>query len=286
VRPDHAAVWENLHAQRVYVMTHVMELSRVDGSLFTAAEAEPVLDALHVAVSFALGRWVAPMLPVGKDASDNVVWERWQSLFCDPARRPSSGWWYDRDLGSLAALLDLVIEEFNVPDRRTALSMQIKYAITAIYDRGFMEQRVTIGAAGLEHLMWQTLVLTDRLTKPECKSTHAYKMLRTLLTEANIPTTIDADVLPAAAAFAAAAEHTQGHRLDGAEVVTQIRNRLVHPEGTQDAVYGTEGLVRDVWLLTRNYLALLILHSLGYVGAYRNLTRVTGHPEIGKVPWA
>jgi hypothetical protein len=68
--------------------------------------------------------------------------------------------------------------------------------------------------------------------------------------------------------------------------VTQIRNRLVHPRGAQERVYRLDGLVAEVWRLTRHYLVLLILHSLRYQGSYRDLRRVRGWVgEVGNVPW-
>jgi hypothetical protein len=68
--------------------------------------------------------------------------------------------------------------------------------------------------------------------------------------------------------------------------VTQIRNRLVHPRGLQEGVYRLEGLVPEVWLLTRHYLVLLILHSLGYQASYRDLRKTGGWAgEVGNVPW-
>ncbi|MCX4667988.1 hypothetical protein OG453_15125 [Streptomyces sp. NBC_01381] len=76
VRHDHQRVWKDLHKSDVYVMTHVMELRRIDGANFTAAEADPVLTAMHVGVSFALGRWAAPMFPVGQNSDHQVVWEQ------------------------------------------------------------------------------------------------------------------------------------------------------------------------------------------------------------------
>ena len=53
VRPDHPSVWRDLHLADVYVMTHVMEIRRTNSADFTAADAEPVLQALHVGISFA-----------------------------------------------------------------------------------------------------------------------------------------------------------------------------------------------------------------------------------------
>jgi hypothetical protein len=285
-------VWADLHKALVYVMTHVMELRRVDGTTFTPEEAEPVLEALHIGVSFALGRWVAPMLPVGQDASGQVVWESWQPPFCDPAQSPSSGWWFDRSrasLADLAELIDSLISEFSIPANRTALAMRMKYAITALRAQGFVEQRITIGTAGLEHLMWEKLFLSDRLTPKEYKYNangwSAAVKLRTLLTEAGISTAIDASALPAAAEFAAQELQAKGRSLDGVDVVTEIRNELMHPKGDQEAVYEIEGLARDAWLLTRHYLVLLILHSLGYSGSYQDLRRIsTSH--VSAVPWS
>lgn len=67
--------------------------------------------------------------------------------------------------------------------------------------------------------------------------------------------------------------------------VTQIRNQLVHPKAEQERVYRRDGLVAEVWLLTRHYLVLLILHSLGYQGSYRDLRKLRGFAgDVDKVP--
>jgi hypothetical protein len=286
VRPDHARVWSSLHEAHVYVMTHVMELRRADGAPFTAAEAEPVLTALHVGVSFALGRWAAPMLPVGVNNTGKVVWEDWHPGHCDPARTTSPGWWHEQQHASLADFLGQVITAFADPDRLPALRLQLMFAIAAMSDRGFVEQRVMMGAAGLEHIMWQTLVLEGGMSRSEYKNQHAHELLRRLLTHAQIPTDIDAELLPVTARFAADRQQRQGKVLDGPDMVTWARNRLVHPKGMQERVYRLEGLVAEVWLLTRHYLVLLILHSLGYRSSYRDLRKTRGWVgEVENVPW-
>ncbi|MBU8553027.1 hypothetical protein IMX12_30125 [Streptomyces sp. Babs14] len=289
VRPDHKAVFAGVRQADVYVMTHVMEIRRLNGTTFTAAEVTPVLNALHVGLSFALGRWVAPALPVGQNDQEETVWGRWGPMLCDPARRISSGWWYPEDQASLAGLLACLLPAFRDPDKGQALRLQMQYAITAVADRGFVEQRIMSGAAGLEHVMWQELVLSGRLTEAEYASRAwpAHAKLRTLLTDAGVNLGVREDSLPAAAAFAAG-QQVSGARLpDGADVVTRVRNRLVHPKETQEPVYGVKGLVTETWLLTRHYLALLVLRSIGYQGTYQNLSRTnrwTGETE--PVPWA
>ncbi|MFC6512200.1 hypothetical protein ACFQFR_04115 [Streptomyces goshikiensis] len=288
VRPDHEAVFSGVRQADVYVMTHVMEIRRLDGTTFTAAEVTPVLSALHVGLSFALGRWVAPALPVGLNDQEHAVWGQWGPMLCDPARRISSGWWYPEDQESLAGLLACLLPAFRDPDKGQALRLQMQYAITAIADRGFVEQRIMSGAAGLEHVMWQELVLSGRLTEAEyaSRARPAHDKLRTLLTESGVDLRVRADRLPAAAAYATRQQVNGARPADGADVVTRVRNRLVHPKETQEPVYGVQGLVTDIWLLTRHYLALLVLRSIGYLGSYQDLSktnRLVGETE--PVPW-
>jgi hypothetical protein len=60
----------------------------------------------------------------------------------------------------------------------------------------------------------------------------------------------------------------------------------VHPKGTQEQIYRLDGLLTEVWALTRHYLTLLILHSLGYAGLYRDLRKIQGSAwDVGTVPW-
>ncbi|MFI2434541.1 hypothetical protein [Streptomyces sp. NPDC018693] len=287
VRPDYQRVWRDLHQTDVYVMTHVMEVRRTDGSLFTPDEVDPVLTAMHVGVSFALGRWAAPMLPVGEDSGGRVAWEQWGASHCDPARRSSDGWWYDQDHKSLGDFLSLVIDAFADPDRLVTLRFQMMYAISAMRSRDFVEPRIIMGTAGLEHVMWERLVLNGILTKQQYKQRPAHELLRKVLLSAQIPVDINPQLLPAAAQYAADVKMNENKDIDGADVVTWVRNRLVHPQESQEPVYRLDGLTRDAWLLARHYLVLLILNSLGYNGNYRDLTRIRGWVgDVASVPWA
>ncbi|MFD6888749.1 hypothetical protein [Streptomyces sp. NPDC059957] len=290
VRPDHKEIWDELLKTRLYAMTHTMEISRADGRQFTATEARHVLVALHFGMSFCLGRWVAPLLPVGLGPLDEVVWEEWGALLCDPAKSLSSGWWQPWDPEALARFMDGLVPALSDPHKAKPLQLQISYAITAIQDKGFVEQRVMIGAAGLEHAMWQRLVLTGVLTRREYKNTRVWKAhtkLRKVLQGINVSLDIDRAQLPAIARFIDDARQRSGEQLDGPEAVTRIRNSLVHPEEAQENIYGIPGLVTETWLLTRHYLSLLVLESLGYRGPHQNLARIHGWAgETEETPWS
>ncbi|WP_431902749.1 hypothetical protein [Amycolatopsis thermoflava] len=73
-RSAHAGIWETPASEHNFAMTHVMQVSRADdGADFTTEEPEPLQLALHFAVSFAFGRWVAPAAPVGSTSAGATV---------------------------------------------------------------------------------------------------------------------------------------------------------------------------------------------------------------------
>ena len=88
-----------------YLLTHVGELRRADGASFDVAAATEVLFGWQLAMSFALGRWVAPAVPVGFDQDGRRVWEQWAPWRCDNVRGYES-WWDTHtgdDLGHFVA---------------------------------------------------------------------------------------------------------------------------------------------------------------------------------------
>lgn len=283
-RPDHSEVFAELHQTHVYVMTHVMEIRRVDGSSFTAHSAAPVLEALHIGFSFLFGSWVAPMLPVGHDSAGRVAWEDWRAPHCDPARQVASGWLPLFEKSSIVEFVDRTVTAFADSARRDALRFQMMLGIEATNDRGFVEQRIMAGAAGIEHALWQILVRGGHMTETEYEGSPgrpkppAHAKLRKALGMAKVPASIDAARLPATVPYSA----NKG-RLDGPDVVTQVRNRLMHPKDAQERVYNYPELTTDVWYLTRNYLALLVLYQLQYTGKYRDLIGVDA--GVAYVPW-
>ncbi|WP_199034694.1 hypothetical protein [Glycomyces salinus] len=294
-RPDHREVWQDLNKSDMFIMTHVMELRRTDGGTFTPKQAQPIIDALHVGISFALGRWAAPMLIVGQGPGDTNLWEEWLPRHCDPARSISSGWWYDQDLESLEELLRNVIPAFYDQEMAHHLKFQMTSAIIATNDKGFVEQRITMGSSGLEHITWIKLVSEKGLTEDQYlgkasyhgKRLNAATRLRMVLSEAMVSTDIDQAVLPVTSRFRTDESSRQSNPdLDAADIVTYVRNRLMHPDERTKRIYEYDGLLTEVWGLTRHYLVLLILNSLGYNGHYRSLHYFRGYAyEVLEVPW-
>ena len=69
---------EELQAVGGFAITHVGKLERSDGKRFAASKTETVFEALFRHLSFCRGAWVAPILPIGFDASGDRIWEQWR----------------------------------------------------------------------------------------------------------------------------------------------------------------------------------------------------------------
>lgn len=282
-RHDYDSVTETETAS-LFVLTHVMEVRRVDGASFDVASVSQLLECLRVCFSFAFGRWVAPVLPVGYDSADQVVWEEWTSPICHPYQTIGAAWLYRLWSDDLAELVERALPAFLDPARPGITRFQMVLAVQSV-EAGFVEQRIMAAFPALENLAWVTLVLGGLVPRQQYRDPRSWpgeRRLRRLLELAQVPIGIDAAAVPALAAFAAT--ENLG---DGPAAVTAVRNRLIHPKNPHDQIYHLDGLVQDAWLLSRHYLTLLILHSIGYRGSYVKLVPPHGWASNAKsVPWA
>jgi len=196
-RRGYQVVWDALRDTDQFAVTHVMEIRRLDDAVFSVDDVVSVLEALHFGLSFALGRWVAPALPVGFDASGQRVWERWGPPLCDPVRR-GVAWWFHHRNNDLQQFLPGLIVAFCDPDRRDSTRLLMSMAVHT-NAAGFIEPRIMTGFAALEHLSWVSLVLGGHMTKDPARKQTASERLRALLALAAIPTTVDPADLPALA---------------------------------------------------------------------------------------
>jgi hypothetical protein len=281
-RSDHAEVYGLAKRNHAHAVTHVMEIARESGDAFTVEEATNLVENLRVAFSFACGRWVAALLPVGFNSLGKVVWEQWFT----PITAPISSelrWLPDVPSHELTAFMTSAIASLDDPARLRTTRFQMQLGVEAIGAKGFVEPRLMAAFMAIENLCWVTLVLTGTMPESEYndhKKWSGAKRLRTLLQAAKIPLSIDASALPSLAKFA------RDKVLDGPAAVVKVRNMLVHPRRPQEELYDHDELIVDAWVLSRRYVTLLVLFSIGYVGHVQNDFPAQGWPLREKVPWA
>lgn len=284
-RGDHRDIWAVVKDEGTTAVTHLMEIRRSDGANFTSEDVEPVLDALHLGISFAIGRWVAPVAPVGFDSAGCRVWEEWATRVCTAGAPGTLHWWPNQHDWLLAEFLELLLARFVEPARRFSTRFLLASAIQSA-SGGYVEQRIMTATAGLEHLAWAALHVNGNMRKKEFDDIKsASTKLRLLAASAGIAEPINATTTPALATFAAT---RQADSQDGPSVLFNIRNKIIHPTGHESTLYEQHpGLVTEAWLLACHYLVLLVLHHLGYQGHYQPQLRPGGFEgDTESVPWA
>jgi hypothetical protein len=284
-RPDHRDLWRRARDAGSIVTTHVMEIRRDDGATFAADDVEPVLDALQLGLSFALGRMVSPILPTGLDPSGNRVWCQWSPRHCTAGAPGALRWWFEQREWELAEFLNQLVTRFADPEQRFSLRFLLTSAVLSAAG-GFVEQRVMTAFAAIEHFAWTRLVATGESTRQEYDQLgSAGGRLAAVLTRAGIPCDIDRRELPAL--------HDADTWLPpevprtGPGVAAWVRNKIVHPTSQGDVVYRHDKLLQQTWFLANHYLVLLILHDLGYRGCYqRRLVPEMWAGDVEPVPWS
>ncbi len=74
---NYATTFEELRRSGGYAITHNGVIRRVDGSTFANNEAERLLSALRLFLSFCQGFFCGPVLAQGLDPKDDRVWSEW-----------------------------------------------------------------------------------------------------------------------------------------------------------------------------------------------------------------
>ncbi len=256
-------------------ISHTGELVRQDGSPFAANEAKKALVDFQIAVSFALGRWSAPALPVGYDASGTVAWEQWANWRCSPPGGVMS-WWDGAASDDLQALISIYMGT-EATDQHEVARHLMRTSIASNHPSTTVEARIMLAQSGLEYLWWVRNVLSGRVDA-DSRHPHWHDRLRSLLAEASVDTAIPGH-LHGLQEFGAA------ECLDGPEAIARVRNRLVHPRDAGEP-YRIQMLVADSWLLTMEYLDLMTLHTLGYAGTYGPRVPGRWRGDQVRVPWA
>lgn len=298
-RPDHSRIFSELKNSMSSAVTHVGELRRASGRRFSATNAGKALEAFQVALSFALGRYVAPVAPVGFDAAGRRVWEQWALWRCDPVPGYLP-WWSTGDGDDLQAFVRLFLEAwFNRKEHDVTWHLA-RHLIAAHHRGTTLEAKIMLVHAALEYLSWVTYVLSGKRSKTQhgkkdSNGTAAATWhLQELLQAASISTKIPSDLV----AMRNRARQIRRAQLkknpaqpqkpfpDGPEVLTWLRNRLVHPKDAGEP-YRIANLVSDAWRLATESSELLLLHRIGYQGKFLPRTDKRGEwVKSVPVPWA
>ncbi|MCT9931813.1 hypothetical protein N5079_16495 [Planotetraspora sp. A-T 1434] len=268
-RPDLSPVLEGLGESGGFARTHAIRVRKADSTEFVEANVAEVMEALHLSLSFLIGRYFAPVYG-GRDSKGDKVWEEWSCPKVDQLTQGRQELWNVSMGVELEEVAVPLMHSFLTPSRRSAMSF-LTQAYLGANGTALLEQRVLLAVAAIEHLAWIRLVHEQGMDPKKVDSEKADWRVRRLLSDAGISIFVPKH-LPALAAYAKA----QGG--DAAKAVAEVRHNLTHPKNPSD-IYLHKGLLRESWLILSHWLGLLIFSWVGYKGRVidtSNLNRWSG----------
>jgi hypothetical protein len=259
-------------------ITHQVEFSRQDGSLFTEQEAQEFFSDLMLFLSFCRGQWVGIALAVALDENGEMALEQWGTGRVNSWQAPS-GWLDEHHGNNIGQLYEKFYQKLQDEAWLDAISHVVYWFSRAETNFVGPDGASILLQAALERLAWHVLVRErNAISEKGFRDLTAADQLRLMLNMLSIPTAIP-DGLTKLQALG------RSRTLDGPEVFTYIRNRLTHPPKVSAS---KEHLpYYEAYCLAKWYVELAILSVCGYDGEYGNRTlRKRWKGQVEKVPWA
>jgi len=271
--------FKKLKSDGGFQLTHVGELTRQDGAVFSGRNAGEVLETLRFFLSFAKGGWCNPVCAVGFDESGAMAWESWSS--------PSDSWnspgsWFDpRHCEQLVEAFPGFYDRWQNEGWRSALRESIYWYVKANNSLRGIDAGIILTQAALERLAFEYAVKDRRLVAIKgFKALWASDKFRLLFSSLGIRIDLPQEC-EELIGFGRVTGQVQFE--DSPHALTEIRNSLVHPEHKHRGQYGKA--YYEAWSLGLWYLELCLLRLCGYQGTYGNRLRRQTVGEVDAVPW-
>lgn len=263
-----------------YVITHVGEIRRQDGSAFTNKELNLLVSCLHSFLSFVLGRWAGIALPVGFDKTGERVSEEWGLPLADAdGWHGSNSWFGIRNSELLTETFPGYYSLWKSELWRTTLWKATYWYVLA--NNSNTDAGIILAQTALELLAWTYCVEDRKMVSPgPFDKLPAADKFRILASTLNIPLT-----LPSHLKALNIPRPGIGPWKDAMDAITGIRNNLVHPHSKFEL---QDGASYEAEMLSLWYLDLVLLRLCGHTGKYAN--RLAPPPRyagtVENVPWA
>jgi hypothetical protein len=261
-----------------FALTHAARVQRTDGSPFTSAELQGLVDAFTFFCWLCTEARCGPLLPVGFDVHARAVWSRWTSTRTESF--PSAATWLDTaHAGEAEALFPTFMGRFGDPYWRQVLTHAIAYLVEAGRPNT-IERAVMMAQLLLEAVSYSWLV-EDRklLTHDGFEKRNAAQTIRKMLVDMKVPVAIPKN-FPALSAT----RSKKGDPVDGPGALVIKRNEIVHRRGTAPNL-SYDPLI-EAWRLGAWYSELAVLRLCGFNGLYRSrLSDDVWTGAVEPVPW-
>jgi hypothetical protein len=274
-----------------YAITHVAKLERIDGSIFSSCAAEEILCGLNYFLSFVIGRWVSPVLPVGFNSNGQRVWEKWLHYRTIAYNKSTVSWFPQLDPSFISVAFAGFMKWWSNEDWQESFKLLIYWYVES--NNSGIEEGILMTQSACELLAWLVLVQERKVISDDgLDKLKSEDSLRLLFSWLQIPITMP-PVPEKSPLFLEALQKmlkAESNLLDCAGCITAIRNRITHPKrkgkSTTILKYSSEERT-EAYILSKWYLELCLLRLFGYDGVYANrLYKSRWEGDYDQVPWA
>lgn len=268
-----------------YVLGHVGEVERADGGSISHQEADEILFATHIFLSFCRSAWCSPTLAVLVDG-DQPGPARWSApILSGWSSEPS--WFPTLDTGGIGNLFSEFMSRWRDGLWQETLIHTTHWYVESNLNAGMLEGAITMAQTALEHLAWVYLVEDGGpFSTKEFKRKETAEKLRRLLCELGIPVE-----LPDDADLEAAVDRLKNAGLDvddGPDLLVKVRNMIVHPRRAKRRRLSELSSKQKLQVkqLGLRYIELVVLRLCSYRGPFFDRLERTSIEDRRKfTPW-
>jgi hypothetical protein len=285
---------DELQSIEGYAITHVCHLSKIDKTNFDSDEIETMIEALHYFFSFIRGFWCGVSQINGFDASGKSVWGFWGQPNVSKCTGVKSWFTFRPTPPDLDNMLNTFLNLWSDETCRRAMITAVSLYINA-NTQNDVDTSLLLAQIGLETVSYiRNVILDSKMTKKEFRDKKAHEVIRLLLDDAKIPYDMSNSSYHQLAIYG----HQNGiekkeitheindgkviHPIDGVEIITQMRNSIVHPDKHDQVLRAVPDERIDIRELALQYLELSLLFLFGFEERYEN--RMTNLEEA--TPWS
>ena len=276
---DTSKTLDKLNKTGGYGLTHVSCFNQGDGTLFDGSTATQMLENLYLFFSFSKGSFCSPILPVGFDENENIIW----ALLNHPREtgtNPPFSWFDPHHCEQLAELFPHFITKLEDENWRDTLNKVIYwYARSNNVSASGIDTGIILTQIAIERLSFEYAVNHKKMIEANgFKDLKASDKFRLLFASLDIPTDIPSNLSEIKAIA------SRFGYIDAPYFLTEVRNSMVHPEHKREDDFSD--IYYDAWRLGLWYLELAILRLCNYNGTYFNrLSDELWVGKVEKVPW-
>ena len=274
--PDLQETRKYLASESGFALTHKGTIWRSDGSAFQVGEAENILGALHLLLSFVRGGSCGLTLIAGNDENNSIVWQQWGSYSTFPWFSLSS--WVDHR-HDCDAVLSKAWPGFLNACQKTSSNSEDWFRIALYWYLRSNEANnpyvgIILTQAALERLAEAILTNAGR-------EAHKWRRAEDKIRAAVQQIGVNPEIPKSCCEL----REVQEKSADGPTTLVKIRNDLVHPKMFENVSLNayTEAQNLGQW-----YVELFLLWLIGYEGEYANRLAYgyEGKWTMVPVPWS